>query len=589
MFAGAEAAGKAIRDGFGVGATSADGSPGALTGGQLLIRALAEQGAEYLFNLPGNGVYPMLDPLVDYPHIRYVMGVHEQSLTFTADGYARASGKVPFVNLYMAPGTNNAMNAIYTAYRDRVPMVVTATQQTRSIVGRDAYASAADLPGVARQFAKWAWEVTQPERLPEAIHRAHKIAAEHPQGPVYLTLPVDLFPARPDRPLVEPSRPSAVPRLGPPPSDVVEEVAAELLSAERVLFICGKDSVTCDASDLITALAEEVGAAGVSEPWSGTVAFPRPHPLGLGEYGRDVIERLRPTLVVGFGARMFIEAVANPEPAFPMGTQVAMFGVGAEDLGRQQPADVAAVCDVRLAAQALLDVVRARGGVEGERRSARVAAVEAYQADERQEAQRTLEQRYDARPMSLARLSTELNHAITRDTVLVEHSTTSTGMLMTYLDLPQPRNVFSTGGSVQGWGTPAAIGVQMGRPDQRVLAVVGDGGFTFTCQGLWTAAKYQVPVTILVLNNRGYRSMRGGMERGAPRSTEARLDWGYDFEVGIRDIARGFGVQADRVEDPADLAEAVRTAMDDPRPRVLEVMISPALEFKKSRNQPVAM
>ena len=153
------------------------------------------------------------------------MGLHEGSLVHMADGYARASGKVPFVNVYMVPGTTNALSAVYAASKDRVPMIVTATQQTRGIVGRDSYASTNDLVGVARPFTKWAWEVNSPERLPEAIHRAHQIAATYPQGPVFLTLPVDLFQAPVERPLGEPSRPTAIPSFGPLAPALVHDLA----------------------------------------------------------------------------------------------------------------------------------------------------------------------------------------------------------------------------------------------------------------------------------------------------------------------------------------------------------------------------
>jgi benzoylformate decarboxylase len=177
--------------------------------------------------------------------------------------------------------------------------------------------------------------------------------------------------------------------------------------------------------------------------------------------------------------------------------------------------------------------------------------------------------------MSLARLATELNRAIEPDTILVEHATTSTPVLMNYLRVPRPENIFGTGGSVQGWGTPASIGIQMGRPDQRVLAIVGDGGFTFTCQALWSAGRYGVPVTILVLNNRGYRSMRSGVLRHAKRAAASGVDFGFDFEVNIGQAARAFGVDATRISDPSHVADAVRGGLRGDRPNVIEVMISP--------------
>jgi benzoylformate decarboxylase len=177
--------------------------------------------------------------------------------------------------------------------------------------------------------------------------------------------------------------------------------------------------------------------------------------------------------------------------------------------------------------------------------------------------------------MSLARLAIELNKAIAPDTVIVEHATTSTPVLMNYLRVPRPENIFGTGGSVQGWGTPASIGVQMARQEQRVLAIVGDGGFTFTCQALWSASRYRVPVTIMIVNNRGYRSMRSGVLRQAKRSADRGVDFGFDFEVSVEHAARAFGVPARRVSDPAAVADAVRAGLSAGAPNVIEVMISP--------------
>jgi len=554
--------------------TMTDGRAAAATatGAELIAQALADEGVEYFFNLPGNGVYPMLDPLADHG-IRYMLGLHEASVVSIADGYARGSGRVPFVNLYMVPGTANALSAIYIAHRDKVPMVVTSTQQTRAIVGRDAYASASDLLGMVRQFTKWSWEVTRPERLPEAIHRAFTVAATHPQGPVFLSLPFDLFPARAAGPLNTPTRPSAAPVLGGPPPGIVARIADRIAGAERILFICGKDVIACDAVDEVEALARELGAAVVSEPWTGVVAFPRPHELGLGEYSRPLFDRFAPSVVFGIGSRMFAEAIGQPEPAFPDDVRVVALGLDPQELGRTVPTELSAICDLRLG----LEAIRAacRGRVDPAAVSRRRAAIAAEQRTQAAARESHLVEHLEDRPMSLARLATELNRAIDDDTIIVEHGTTSTPVLFEHLRLRHPRNVFGTGSSVQGWGTPAAIGLQLGRPDQPVLALVGDGGITFTCQALWSAGRYKVPATIVVLNNRGYRSMRSGVLRSAPNAIAKGVDFGFDFEVDVVRVAAGFGVAARRIEDPAELADVVRAGLQGDRPTVVEAVISP--------------
>ncbi|HVR88319.1 MAG TPA: thiamine pyrophosphate-binding protein [Candidatus Limnocylindria bacterium] len=542
------------------------------TGAEVIAEALAAEGVEYFFNLPGNGVYPMLDPLAEHS-IKYVLGLHEASVVSIADGYARASGKVPFVNLYMVPGTANALSAIYIAHRDRVPMVITSTQQTRALIGRDAYASATDLLGMVRQFTKWAWEVNSPERLPEAIHRAFKFAAAHPQGPVFLSLPFDLFPAVVQGVRSEPNRPSAVPTLGAPSPASVEAMAARLAAAEGLLFVAGKDAVTGGAIPDLVALAEELGAAVVSEPWAGTVAFPRPHDLGFGEYTRATFDRIAPSCVFAIGARLFPEAIGVPEAAFPAGTEVLALGLDPTDLGRQQAVDVAAVADIALGLKAVRAALRGR--VPAALRDARLARLAPFQAELRAADAAFLEEHGTDRPMSIARLATELNRAIDDDTLIVEHGTTSTPMLLRYLRQARPEHLFGTGASVQGWGMPAAIGVQLARPDARVLAIVGDGGFAFTPQALWSAAKYQLPVTILVINNKGYRSMRSGVLRSAQRALARGVDFGFDFEVDLAHAAAAFGVTSRRVEDPAEIAAAVRSALQSGKPSVIEAVISP--------------
>jgi benzoylformate decarboxylase len=541
-----------------------------LNGGELIARALAEEGLEYFFNLPGNGVYKLIDPLLDQP-IEYRLGLHEFSVVAMADGYARATGRVPFVNLYMVPGTANAMAAIYCAYRDRSPVVVTATQQLTSTIGREPYASGPDLVGMTRQFTKWAWEVNKPERLPEAIHRAFEIAATPPVGPVFLALPFDHFGTPVDQPLTEPSRPTAVPRVGGPPPSVISQMADLLLGAQRPLFLCGKGVKECDAVAEVEALAQELGAAVVSDGHIGVVAFPTQHPLGLGEFTPRVFETFRPDVVFGIGSRMVVEA-SGRAPTAPEGARILTLSVDPADSGRTYRVDVAGSGDVKLGLQALLAAIRGR--VDQPARSERLALIAGLQAE--REGRRSEQRRLhaDDRPISMPRFFQELDRVIDADTVVVEHATTNATLLFEDLNLRNPMNVFGTGGSTQGWGLPASIGVQMGRPDQRVLAVLGDGGFTFSVQALWSAQKYNVPVTVIVLNNHGYRSMRGSVLRNSPRAAARGVDFGFEFEVDVCGVARSFGVPARRIDDPADLADAVRSALQHDGPDVLEVVVN---------------
>ena len=391
----------------------------------------------------------MLEALFDYQALRYVLAVHEGPLVAMADGYARASGKVGFANVYMVPATANALSSIYTAYRDRSPLVVTSSQQSRRTVGRDAYGSTHDLAGAMREFTKWSWEVTEAGRLAEALHRAFKVAATPPQGPVFLALPSDVIAAEGDSSVNEPSRPSKVPLAGGLVPARVENIVELFARAERVLIICGQDVRLNGAVEAVEKLADKVGAAVVSEPWNGLVAFPKPHRLGFGEYNPDVLERIRPDLIVSLGARMFVEALGAPEPAFPTGTTLVALGQSSNDIGQQFAADVAAVCDVRVAVEQILDACH--GSIEERARHQRLREIDTYQREIASDREQMLADQYARSPMAISRLAAELNTVVDADTVVVEQATTSGGMLRAMADQLHPYNWLGTGGSVQGW------------------------------------------------------------------------------------------------------------------------------------------
>ena len=560
---------------------------GPLTGARAFLDALVAQDVRHFFNVPGNGLGPVLRELFDYPSLHYVLGLHEGGLVAMADGYARASGRPSFANVYMAPGTANALSSIYTAHRDKSAVVVTSTQQARATVGRDAYASG-DLVAAVRPFTKWAWEVAKPERLAEALHRAFKIAATPPLGPVFLSIPSDLFPAEIDGPLTEPSRPTAVPRLGPPRPEQVQAIADRIAGADRILLVCGQDVLLTGAVEAVDALARHVGAAVVSEPWNSTLAFPDPHDLGFGEYNREILGRLAPDVIVGIGARMFVEALGSPEPGFPDGTALLALGQSSDELGRMHPAEVACHCDVRLGVEAVHVALRDR--VDDRRRSERLAHLGAYRDQITADRRALLEEYHDRSPMSLARMAVELNRVVDRDTVIVEQSTTSGGMIRAFLDQLSPYRWFGTGGSVQGWAPGAAVGVQLARPGEPVLALLGDGGLAFSPQPVWTAGHYGIPVTWLVIDNQGYRSTRGNVHDLMQAPTAAKPDFGFDFAVDVAAVAQGFGgVRVDRVTDPADLADTVKHALADDAPRIVHAVISPEVEFLKSHGAPMAV
>lgn len=545
------------------------------TGADLLLDALIEEEATHFFNIPGLGSSGLVDSLVGRP-LDYVMALHEGGLVSIADGFARASGRATFTSVYMMPGTANLMSAMYIARQDRTPLVVTATQQQRSLVGRDPYASIDEFLTMAGSVAKWSHEVNAPERLPEAIHRAFAVAMTPPRGPVFLAIPYELFPAVADGPLSGPSRRSAVPGLGGLDPTVCDALVDMLVSAERPALVVGKDVVERRAVAQIIALAERVGAPVLHEEWTMVVAFPNRHPLSLGnatEAGAPkLLERLGTDFLLHIGARVFPE-VAGPLGDLPSGMAVAAIGETAGDLGRRCALEVASIADVGIATEQLLAAYPTTG--YDEKRDRRLDVATEVREEQEESRNATASPSVDdSSRIDPRALFQEVNKVITPDTLVVEHTTTNIAHFQAELDVVRPENFFGTGSSVQGWGLPASIGIQMARPEERVLAIVGDGGFCFTPQALWTAARRNVPVTVVVLNNRGYRATRGGLKH--PRITEADMREEYDFwfDVDLLSIAKGFGVDGIRVSNVLDLGDAIREGLAADGPTVIDAVVA---------------
>ena len=164
-----------------------------MTCAEATLRSMVDAGADRLFDMPGRGVYPLLNELPKFPQLAHVTAPHEFPLAAMADGYARIRGQASFLNLYMSTGVLNGASAIFVAARDRVPLVVTATQAESWAVGADHRAEISDIIASVRPFTKWAWMPPTPDRVPEAMRRAYTIATTPPYGPTFVAIPVDYW------------------------------------------------------------------------------------------------------------------------------------------------------------------------------------------------------------------------------------------------------------------------------------------------------------------------------------------------------------------------------------------------------------
>ena len=510
---------------------------------------LRELGLTTVFGNPGTTEIPFL---TDWPNdFRYVLGLQESSVVAMADGYAQAGRRPVLVNLHSAGGVGHGLGQVFTAYRNRTPMIVLAGQQMRSLMPDDPFLGATDATTFPQPYVKWSCEPARAEDVPAAIARAHHIATQAPQGPVFVSVPSDDWDAPATRPV------AARPRIRgyAPDPDALAELAAALDASERPAIVVGPavdaDGAVPDLVDLV-----ERTAAGVwVGPMSSRCSFPEDHPQFLGflqpERGATAEALQGHDLVVVLGAPAFTYHVYRGESTVPL---PPLFLVSDDE-------QVLARASEGTGIRATLGLaVRALAGAVGT--TTRKPPATPPRAPRPAE----------TAPMSPGYVYATIAEALPDNGIVVEETPSHRNALHDHLPIRATETGFLTVASgTLGYGLPAAVGAAIARPERRVVAVIGDGSSMYGIQALWTAAREHVPVTFVIMDNSQYAAVRIlGEAVGGAKLPGVELG-SIDFVA----LAGSLGCAARRVEHPAELKGALAAAFADDRPNLLHVPVDP--------------
>ncbi len=554
-------------------------NPDLQRGGDVLLDALTAYGVPFLFGNPGTTESPLMDRLQDHPDLDYVLTLHESVALGAAHYYAQASGGTGVVNLHVAPGLGNAIGMLYNAWEANTPMVVTAGQQdTRSrlrepLLGHDLVAMAAPL-------VKWSVQVERADEFAPILHRAFKVAHDPPAGPVFVALPLNVLEeetAEAVRPLGE------LHRAPQPDAAATASMAGALAAARKPAIVMGDGVARSGGQRQLAELAEYLGAGVYPEGLMQRLNLPQNHPcfrprMPLNHAGiAQVLGDADVILLVG--GSFFEEVWFDPEPPFAPGATVLQIEDSPNRLAFNFPVAVGMLAEPRAGLAALLEALRA--GADDRFLAAAESRMQALR-DARDGISAARRQRlaahFDDRPMSPARLMSEVAKAVPDDAVIVNESITSNGDLLGFLPIDDPERYCGTRGGGIGQGLVGGLGASVAHPDRPVLVFSGDGSAMYSIQALWTAAHRDMPVVFLILHNREYRILKINMdiyrERfGIPADRPYPHMNLTEPELDFVEMARGMGVPGRRIEDPGEVEEAVRTAFASPGPYLLDVII----------------
>jgi benzoylformate decarboxylase len=550
------------------------------TAAQAYLEVAAAHGVEYVFGLPGTSGQEFIGTIADQEKVRFILALHETCVVSMADGHARVTGRPSLAQVSTLPGSANAVGALYDAYRDRSPVIVTSTNVDTRIVGRDSHTEGKDLVEMTKQFTKWSAEVHRSDRIPEYLNRAFKVAATPPAGPVYLALPSNLLGESINVVTPDTERSRVVARVGGDP-EALMEAARLLAAARRPLIVAGSGIAKAGAIEELVKLAERVAAPVVMEPRYSFLSFPTNHPYSFQIPERQPSFNLpvwgEPDVILAIGCRLIREYRYLPDPVMKPETRCIHIEEDPWEIGKVFPVDLGIIADAKSALRFLVESVAKLLDLNDRGRSERLECLKKAKEAVNAELEQRVKNGWDATPINAARLVRVMDKLIERDALIVNESPTSKDILMANFQFAPGRSYFSnSSGGYLGWGLGAAIGAKLASPGRRVVACLGDGSSMFGLQGLWTLAKYRVPLTVVVFNNRAYMAVKNQF-RGSEERIRIAAAMGAELvgpDLNFARLADTFGIFGQRVEQPEQIEPALKRALEQSGPALVDVVIA---------------
>ncbi|CAJ0851356.1 benzoylformate decarboxylase [Ralstonia flatus] len=514
------------------------------------IELLRRLGMTHVFGNPGSTELPMFR---DFPEdFRYILGLQEAVVVGMADGFAQATGNAALVNLHSAAGVGNAMGNIFTAFKNRTPLVITAGQQARSILPFDPFLASNQATELPKPYVKWSIEPARAQDVPLALARAYHVAMQEPRGPVLVSIPVDDWD--------QPTEPVAVHEVAcevRPDPVTLARIGGLLDAAQRPAFVVGAAVDRAGAWDAVVQLAETHNARVFTAPMAGRGAFPEDHRLFAGflpAMREKIVSLLQGhDVVFALGAPAFTYHVEGHGPHVPVGAKLVQL-IDDPATAAWTPQGISAVGNIRLGVLDLLDRPAPPA------RPAPPLRAKAPRAE-------------PGSPMSAAFVLQTLDAVRGATDIVVEEAPSTRPVMQAYLPMRRPGGFYTMDSGGLGYGMPAAVGVALATPGTRVIGLIGDGSSMYSIQALRSASLLELPMTFVILNNRRYAALQefapvfGFAATDVVQGTDLN---GIDF-VGL---ARAMGCTGERVTDPHALEAVLRTALQSAGPTVIEVEIA---------------
>lgn len=527
-----------------------------LTGAEIAIKCLQEEGVEYVFGYPGGAVLFIYDALFNQDKVKHILVRHEQAAVHAADGYARSTDKVGVALVTSGPGVTNAVTGIATAYMDSIPMVVISGQVPTTLIGEDAFQEV-DAVGITRPCVKHNFLVKDAKDIAHTLKKAFYLAKSGRPGPVLVDIPKDVSNQK-----VEFIYPNSVNIRSYHPEKNVEAVqikrAAQLLiDAKRPMIYAGGGVILSDASKQLIDLVQLLGAP-CTNTLMGLGAYPATDAQFVGMLGMHGTYEANMAMqncdvLLAVGARFDDRVIGNVAHFGSVPRKIIHIDIDPASISKRVAVDIAIEGDV---GKVLTDLVAVL--YSSKQRPDATAAAAWWQQINAWRSRNSLVYKNSTeviKPQFVIQKLYEITHG---DAFITSDVGQHQMWAAQYYKFDQPRRWINSGGlGTMGFGLPAAMGVQLAHPDATVACVTGEGSIQMNIQELSTCKQFRLPIKIIALNNRYLGMVRQWQEFfHGNRHSESYMDALPDFVK----LAQAYGHIGIRIDSPSDVEGALREA-----------------------------
>ena len=535
-----------------------------ISGSQIVIECLIEQGVDTVFGYPGGAILNIYDALYKNSNrIRHILTAHEQGASHAADGYARSTGKVGVCMATSGPGATNLVTGIATAYMDSIPMVAITCNVTQSQLGKDSFQEI-DITGVTMPITKHNFIVRDVKDLADIIRKAFYIAKSDRPGPVLIDIPKDITSAVTEYEAVDPSKldfdvPS---KKNPFPSEKQIENAARLINESQKPFIyAGGGVITSEASEELCSFATKAKIP-VAMSLMGKAAFPNKHELSLGMIGMHGTYAANTAcdncdLLLAIGCR-FSDRVIGEAAKFAKNAKIIQIDIDPTEVNKMINVDDALLGDVKSILAKLTEKIQEK------EKSQWNSQIEEWK--------KIIPPSYNKKQdLSPKFIFEYVNSQVKDDTIITTEVGQHQMWTAQFYDFTKPRTFLTSGGlGTMGFGTGAAIGAKFANPDKTVVHFAGDGSFRMNCNELATIEHYELPIIIVILDNHALGNVRMWQTLFyEKRYSNTTLDFGPEWTT----LASAYGIQGYHVKNEKEFKDAFDEALKSGKPAVIDAEI----------------